>query len=115
MLLSYYKTNHQTFTTTKKLMNLIKNKAKDLFSNVKILLFLNKNKVKEFFQLIVNKYEKDFPKFIKYFYTNFFKRYPLNELCWNYDLNYIFEDNSLDDFFLTNNICESTNRLLNMN
>ena len=93
----------------------INSKAKDLFSNVKILLFLNKNKVKEFFQLIINKYEKDFPKFIKYFYTNFFKRYPLNDLCWNYDLNYIFEDNSLDDFFLTNNICESTNRLLNMN
>ena len=93
----------------------IKNKAKDLFSNVKLLLFLNVNKLKEFFQLIINKYEKDFPKFIKYFYTNFFKRYPLNDLCWNYDLNFIFEENSIDDFFLTNNICESTNRLLNMN
>ena len=67
----------------------IQKKAKDLFSNIKILLFLNKNNVKEYFQLIIKKYEPDFPKFIKYFYTNFFKRYPLNDLCWNYDLNYI--------------------------
>jgi len=93
----------------------IQKKAKDLFSNIKILLFLNKNNVKEFFQLIIKKYEPDFPKFIKYFYTNFFKRYPLNDLCWNYDLNYIFEENTFENFFLTNNICESTNRLLNMN
>ena len=63
----------------------IQKKAKDLFSNIKILLFLNKNNIKEFFQLIIKKYEPDFSKFIKYFYTNFFKRYPLNDLCWNYD------------------------------
>ena len=28
---------------------------------------------------------------------------------------FIFESNSIDEFFLTNNICKSTNRLLNMN
>ena len=81
----------------------------------KILLFLNKSKLKYFFELIKAKYETDFPAFIKYFYINYFKKYPLNDLCWNYDLNFIFESNSIDDFFLTNNICESTNRLLNMN
>lgn len=36
-------------------------------------------------------------------------------MCWNYNLNFIFENNSIEEFFLTNNICESTNRLLNMN
>ena len=45
----------------------IQKKAKDLFSNIKILLFLNKNNLKEFFQLIIKKYEPDFPKFIKFF------------------------------------------------
>ena len=36
-------------------------------------------------------------------------------MCRNYDLNFIFENNSIEEFFLTNNICETTNRLLNMN
>ena len=36
-------------------------------------------------------------------------------MCWIYNLNFIFENNSIEEFFLTNNICESTNRLLNMN
>ena len=92
----------------------IKNKAKDLFANIKILLFLNQSKLKIFVELIKDKFEKDFPALIKYFYINFFKKYPLNDLCWNYDLNFIFESKSIDDFFLTNIICESTNRLLNM-
>ena len=87
----------------------------NLLANIKILLYLNKNKVKDFFQMIQTYYEKEFPTFIKYFYYNFFKKYPLNDLCWVYDLNFIFENNNLDNFFLTNNICESTNRMLNMN
>ena len=92
-----------------------KKKAMNLLANIKILLYLNKNKVKDFFNMIQKYYEKEFPSFIKYFYYNFFKKYPLNDLCWVYDLNFIFENNNLDNFFLTNNICESTNRLLNMN
>ena len=92
-----------------------KKKALNLLANIKILLYLNKNKIKDFFNIIKNYYEKEFPSFIKYFYYNFFKKYPLNDLCWVYDLNFIFENNNLDNFFLTNNICESTNRLLNMN
>ena len=39
----------------------------------------------------------------------FLKKYPLNDLCWNYDLNFIFENNSFDYYFLTNIVCESTN------
>ena len=76
---------------------------------------MNKNKIKSFFGLIQKKYEKEFSSFIKYFYTNYFKKYPFNELNWNYDLNFIFENNNVEEFFLTNNICESSNRLLNMN
>ena len=60
---------------------------------------MNKNKVKEFFNMIQKYYEKEFPSFIKYFYYNFFKKYPLNDLCWVYDLNFIFENNNLDNFF----------------
>ena len=78
------------------------------------MLFLKRNEVHNYFNKIKDKFQNDFPKFIKYFEYNFFKKYPMKELDWNYDV----ERNNLIDlnhYFFTNNICESTNRTLNMN
>ena len=55
---------------------------------------MNKNKIKSCFGLIQKKYENEFSSFIKYFYINYFKKYPFSELIWNYDLNFIFENNN---------------------
>ena len=54
-----------------------------------------------------------FPKFIKYFYKNFFISFPLNKMIWLYDqYNFLlYEDVNL--LFFTNNIVESCNRTLN--
>ena len=49
-----------------------------------LLLFINIQDVKNFFELILEKYILRFPKFIKYFYKNFFIDFPLNKMYWNY-------------------------------
>ena len=87
--------------------------AKNLLSNMKILLFLPHSDIKEFFDLIRKGYYEIFPKFIKYFYKNFFIGFPLNKLYWNYYYyaNLSFDDN--DTLFFTNNVVESSNRTLN--
>ena len=93
---------------------ILKNKAKDLLINIKLLVFIKKSDAKYFFDKIYDKYNRTFPKFTKYFKNNFFNKYPLKDLDWNYDVN---NENIIDinHYFFTNNICESTNRTLNMN
>ena len=93
----------------------IKAKAKTLFANMKILLFIKRENVHSFFKLIENKYKKIFPKIINYFIDNYFKKYPLNKLDWNYDISNNLNPIDINHYFFTNNICESTNRTLNMN
>ena len=93
----------------------LKRKAKNLLSNIKLLLFVNKDDIEDFFIEIKKVYFSTFKKFIKYFYKNFFIRYPFNNKQWNYNVainNNIFD---IDYLFLTNNIVESTNRTLNIN
>ena len=92
-----------------------KKKAKNLLTNIKILLFISREKVKKFFDLIRNNYKATFPKFIKYFHMNFFKKYPLKYLDWNYDIKNTLDAVDINHYFFTNNICESTNRTLNNN
>ena len=41
------------------------------------MLFINKDEVYNYFRLIIDKYNKDIHKFIKYFYVNYFTKYPI--------------------------------------
>ena len=94
--------------------NLIKKqKAKDLLSNLKLIIFLEEADINTFFKKIKTKFEKEFSKFLKYFEKTFFHTKPYNENLWCY---YKIRNNYDNDiFFFTNNICESTNRSLNIN
>ena len=68
--------------------------AKNLLADMKILLFLPQRDIYQFFDLIKNRYYEIFPKFIKYFYKNFFMEFPLNRLYWNYYYtNLSYDDN----------------------
>lgn len=95
MLFSYHKKINKILPQIRSKNRNKKKLAKNLLTNMKILLFMNKNKIKSFFGLIQKKYEKEFSSFIKYFYTNYFNKYPINEINWNYDLDFIFENNNL--------------------
>ena len=88
--------------------------AKNLLANMKILLFIPQTDIINYFELIREKYYSIFPKFIKYFYKNFFIAFPMNKLLWNYYYYYsnlFYNDNQL--LFFTNNVVESCNRSLN--
>ena len=91
----------------------LKEHAKNLLSSMKILLFLPLSYTQDYFELIRKKHMTIFPKFIKYFYKNFFMSFPLNRMIWVYDQYnmLLFEDPEL--LFFTNNIVESCNRTLN--
>ena len=90
-----------------------KEMAKNLLANMKILLFIPQTDIINYFELIREKYCSVFPKFIKYFYKNFFIAFPMNKLIWNYYYyaNLFYNDNQL--LFFTNNVVESCNRSLN--
>lgn len=91
----------------------IKQKAKDLLNNIKILLFIDTNNIEKYYNKIINAYKNDFYKFIKYFYINYFNRFPFSERIWNYSIiNMMLIDNP-NIIFYTNNLVKSTNRTLN--
>ena len=56
-----------------------------------------------------------FPKFIKYIKANYFEKFPFKNFIWNYDIKSDFNSDEFNNYFFTNNICESSNRTLNMN
>ena len=62
---------------------------------MKILLFIPQTDIINYFELIRKKYYSIFPKFIKYFYKNFFISFSMNKLLWNYYYysNSIYKDN----------------------
>ena len=64
----------------------LKNKAKNLLNNIKLMLFIKRNEVHNYFKKIKYIFKNDFPKFIKYFEYYFFKKYPMKDLDWNYDV-----------------------------
>ena len=50
------------------------------------MLFIKRNEVHNYFKKIKYIFKNDFPKFIKYFEYYFFKKYPMKDLDWNYDV-----------------------------
>ena len=82
---------------------------------MKILLFIESSKITLFWDLITNKFNFLFPKFIKYFKVIFIEKYPLKTFIWNYDIKNDSNSEDINNYFFTNNICESSNRTLNMN
>ena len=48
-----------------------------------------------------------FPKFIKYFEYNYFIRSSLKELDWSFDIKKTLNSYNINEYFYTNNICES--------
>ena len=86
-----------------------KKRARNLLTNIKLLLFISREKVNQFLELISDKFEDSFPKFIKYYRSNFFTKYPLKYLDWNYDIKNILDPVDINHYFFTNNIGESTN------
>ena len=92
-----------------------KKRAKNLLTNIKLLLFISREKLNQFFELISDEFEDSFPKFIKYYRSNFFTKYPLKYLDWNYDIKNTLDPVDINHYFFTNNICESTNLTLNHN
>ena len=91
----------------------LKEKAKDLLSNLKLKVFLEYEDIKHFYEKNKYKYAKDFKKFLKYYDKTFFNTNPYKNNFWCY---YKIRNN-LDGeiYFFTNNISESTNRSLNIN
>ena len=67
------------------------------------------------FDLISDEFKDCFPKFKKYYLRNFFTKYPLTNLDWNNDLKNTLDQLDINNYFFTNNICESTYRTLNHN
>ena len=82
---------------------------------MKILLFIERSKITLFWDLIKNKYNNIFPKFVKYFKANYFEKFPFKNFIWNYDIKSDFNSEDFNNYFFTNNICESSNRTINMN
>ena len=58
-----------------------------LLNNKKILIFIKKSNIREYYKLIENEYKTEIPAFFKYFKKNYFEKYSLKELDWNYDNN----------------------------
>ena len=51
------------------------------------------------------KFKSDFFKFIKYFYENYFIKFPMNERIWNFNNNLLLSFDNPNLIFMTNNIC----------
>lgn len=77
-----------------------KEHAKNLLNNIKILIFIKKSNIMEYYNLIENKYKTEFPPFFKYFKKNYFQKYPLKELDWNYDINDDLNPIDIKQYFL---------------
>ena len=91
----------------------LKDNAKNLLSSIKILLFRPEVNDEDYFELIRAKYMAIYPKFIKYFYINFFSFFPLNKMIWLYGQYNLLLYEDIDLLFFTNNIVEFYNRKLN--
>ena len=76
------------------------------------LAFVNFNKINEYYELIRNKFKKDFPKFFEYFKKYYLKSKPFSDKCWNYN-KLEKEGINIEKKFFTNNFVESCNRTLN--
>ena len=69
-------------------------RVKNLFAKIKLLLFVKANNIETMFKKKILEYKTDFLKFIKYFYKNFFMKYPLKERIWNFNKSVLlFFDN----------------------
>ena len=88
-----------------------KEMVKNLLANMKILLFIPQTDIINYFELIREKYYSKFPKFIKYFYKNFFIAFPMNKLIWNYYYyaNLFYNDNQLLFFININYFIKNNN------
>ena len=91
--------------------SVIKTTAKNLLFNMKLLLFIDNENIDEFFEMIKDKYYDSNKSFIDYFEKNYMINSPYNDRQWNY-FNYLRNDYN-NDYFFTNNVCESLNRTIN--
>ena len=83
----------------------LKKRALDLLAYIKFILFINEINIEVFFKKIIKAFKSDFFKFIKYFYKNYFIKFPMNERIWNFNNNLLLSFDNPNLIFMTNNIC----------
>ena len=90
-------------------------KTKIVLFNVKILAFIYPKLIKKFYNLIISEYGDKYEKFFKFFEKNWIKKKKLGKyiLIFNYYTNLKGPDFNKKFLFLTNNISESINHILN--
>jgi len=115
MLLSYIKRLVQHLPQLKNKNQKLKDNAQNLLDNINILMFIKRENIYAQFNLIKHQYQSNFPKFIKYFKRNYFEKYPLYHLDLDYDISNNLNPIVINHYFFTNNICDTTNKALNMN
>ena len=93
----------------------ILNNTIELLSNIKVMCFMDPKKLKKFYSLITDEYGEKYESFFKYFEKQWINKKKLGKYTpiWNYfiNLNKIEFDEKF--LFLTNNISENINHLLN--
>ena len=91
---------------------LVKRNAKKFLFNMKILLFIDSEKIDNFFNKIKIRFNSHYKKFLEYFEKQYFLSKPFNDKHWNYS-NFLKIDEDTQQYFFTNNVCESLNRTIN--
>ena len=89
--------------------------TKIVLFNVKVLAFIDPKLIKKYYNLIINEFGNEYEKFFKYFEKNWIKKKKLGKYTpiFNYYANIKGPDFDKKFLFLSNNISESINHILN--
>ena len=114
----YFRWVKALYTNAKKLGYFENNKitrTKEMLSNVKFMAFLQPKLLKKFYSKIIDEYGSDHESFFKYFQNNWIniKRLGKYTPIFNYYENISNSEFDIKFLFLTNNISENINKLLN--
>ena len=93
-----------------------KKMSKDLIANIKLMFFLPEDKIKGFYANIKQKFNSSsFLQFYKYLDKFLFRAYYGKLYLWNFDKLLSCDNIKENQYFVTNNFIERTNRALNEN
>ena len=84
-----------------------------MLSNFKLKYFVNLDKIEKYFNIINNKYQKEFPNFLEFFKKAYLTNKPFKDKCWNFNKLENAEIN-IEKKFFTNNFVESCNLTLKL-
>lgn len=90
--------------------------SKDILSNIKLMFFIREKYIENFFEAIKEKYNShSYKEFYNYLNKYIFKKINGKNFLWNY--NKLINDKIINanQYFITNNFIERTNKTLNEN